>query len=106
MLGLETIISVKPQLYVNGENLTADDIKNLLEQTDGLAMIKGRWVEVNHAKQEKLIAEMEEIPEEISMLEALRMNLDGSKISPDINGIISNGKWLSGIMNRIKNPKR
>ena len=106
MLGLETIISVKPQLYVNGENLTADDIKNLLEQTDGLAMIKGRWVEVNHAKLEKLLAEMEEIPEEISMLEALRMNLDGSKISPDINGIISNGKWLSGIMNRIKKPEK
>lgn len=106
MLGLETIISVKPQLYVNGENLTADDIKNLLEQTDGLAMIKGRWVEVNHAKLEKLLAEMEEIPEEISMLEALRMNLDGSKISPDINGIISNGKRLSGIMNRIKKPEK
>lgn len=106
MLGLETIISVKPQLYVNGENLTADDIKNLLEQTDGLAMIKGRWVEVNHAKLEKLLTDMEEIPEEISMLEALRMNLDCSKISPDINGIISNGKWLSGIMNRIKKPEK
>lgn len=106
MLGLETIISVKPQLYVNGENLTADDVKNLLEQTDGLAMIKGKWVEVNHAKLEKLLADMEDVPEEISMLEALRMNLDGAEISPDINGIVSNGKWLAGIMNKIKKPEK
>lgn len=106
MLGLETIISVKPQLYVNGENLTADDIKNLLEQTDGLAMIKGKWVEVNHARLEKLLADMEDVPEEISMLEALRMNLDGAEISPDINGIVSNGKWLAGIMNKIKKPEK
>lgn len=106
MLGLETLISVKPQLYVNGENLTAEDVKNLLEQTDGLAMIKGKWVEVNHAKLEKLLADMEKVPGEISMLEALRMNLDDSEISPDINGIVSNGKWLAGIMNKIKKPEK
>ncbi len=106
MLGLETIISVKPQLYVNGENLSADDIKNLLEQTDGLAMIKGKWVEVNHAKLEKLLADMEKVPSEITMLEALRMNIDDSEISPDINGIVSNGKWLAGIMNKIKKPEK
>ena len=44
MLGFDALISMQPSLTVNGITLTKADIRSLLEQTDGLALLKGKWV--------------------------------------------------------------
>lgn len=53
MLGFDTLVSMRPKLMVDGEQLTEADIRNLLAQTEGLAFLKGKWVEVNHEKLKK-----------------------------------------------------
>lgn len=38
----------KPSLSVDGVPLSREEIEELLQSTEGLAFLKGRWVEVNH----------------------------------------------------------
>jgi non-specific serine/threonine protein kinase len=45
------------QISVGDEKLTVDELKKLLAETEGLAFIKGKWVEINHEKlKEALLA--------------------------------------------------
>ena len=60
MLGFDALISMQPKLTVDGVELTEEDIRRLLAQTEGLALLKGKWVEVNHARLRKLLEEMEQ----------------------------------------------
>ncbi|MDO4554695.1 MAG: DEAD/DEAH box helicase [Lachnospiraceae bacterium] len=106
LLGFETLISVQPKLQVDGIALTKKEIKELLAQTEGLAWLKGRWVEVNHAKLQKLLEEMEEYPETVTLREALRMGA-GSFEEDSFEmeeSKVTNGLWLSNLLRNLRTP--
>ena len=50
MLGFDALVSMKPELTVDGVALTGAEIRKLLAQTEGLALLKGKWVVVDHAR--------------------------------------------------------
>ncbi len=79
MMGADSILSCRPSLYVDGELLTEEEVRYLLSQTEGLAMLKGRWVEVDHAKLKHLLSKMEGMSEMcengVGILDALRMTV-------------------------------
>lgn len=104
-LGFDTIVSVVPTLSVGGVPLTKTDILNLLKQTEGLAYLKGRWVEVNHARLKCLLEDMESQRSEMTLLEALRAQtgMNGS-ISPDVGVKVTNGKWLNDMLTALRKP--
>lgn len=66
LLGFDALVSTQPSLMVDGTVLSTAEIQKLLQQTEGLALLKGKWVEVDHAKLRKLLAQMEEIPEQLT----------------------------------------
>ena len=75
MLGSDSLIRMQPQLSVDGVPLTPEEIEGLLRQTDGLAWLKGRWVEVNHARLEALLKEAEKYQGDLTIFQALRKML-------------------------------
>lgn len=104
MLGFETLVSMQPKLMADGVELTQEDIRRLLAQTEGLAFLKGKWIEVNHDKLRRLLDEMEQMPEEISLMDALRMELGTDNAKADIGDKVSNGKWLSELLRSLRRP--
>ena len=104
VLGFDTLISVQPKLTVDGMMLTEEDIRKLLAQTEGLAFLKGKWVEVDHKKLRELLERMEELPGEVTLREAMQMEL-GEKQGVDIGPLVSNGKWLSELMMNLRKPE-
>lgn len=107
MLGFDSLISMKPSLTVDGVRLTEEDIRSLLEQTEGLAWLKGKWVEVDHAVLQKLLDEMENFKGDVSLFDALRMELDEKgKISADTGTLITNGIWLSELLQKLRSPQK
>lgn len=104
VLGFDTLISVQPKLMVDGTALTEDDIRQLLAQTEGLAFLKGKWVEVDHKKLRELLAKMEELPENVTLREAMQMEM-GEKQNADVGSLVSNGKWLSELMLNLRKPE-
>ena len=47
-VGLDAVLDFDMAVTLDGDALTAAEIKTLLAQSDGLAFIRGQWVEINH----------------------------------------------------------
>ena len=105
MLGFDSLISVQPRLEVDGVALTEEDIRSLLAQSEGLALLKGKWVAVNHARLRALLNEMEASPESLTLLDALRLELGTGKPAADVGALVSNGEWLGALLRRLRRPE-
>jgi len=107
LLGLDSILGMEGYLEVDGEKLTKAEIKKMLAMDEGLSLIKGKWVEVDHERLKVLLAEMEKYHGDISMMEALRMSFNSgnaaseSKDEIDINAI-SNATWISELLRDLR----
>lgn len=106
MLGFDTLIHLQPKLIVDGVALTESDIQKLLAQTEGLALLKGKWIEVDHERLRKLLAQMENGEEDITLMEALRLEMGtaGTDKTADVGTLVTNGKWLAGLLQNLRNP--
>lgn len=78
----------------------------MLRQTEGLAFLKGKWIEVNHEKLRKLLEEMEDIPESLSFRDAVQLEMGNDKILPDVGIVVSNGAWMSRMLLNLREPNR
>lgn len=106
MLGFDAILSMRPSLTVDGIRLTEADIHHLLTQTEGLAFLKGKWVEVNHQRLQELLERMTAYEGEVSLLDALRMQagIKDANEEVDIGPLVTNGKWLGDLLYRLRQP--
>lgn len=107
ILGFDTLLSMQPGLMVNGEMLTQQEIKKLLAQTEGLALLKGKWVEVDHQKLRELLTEMDQYQGEVSLREALRLQsgIEKNVADPDNGPLITNGSWLQRFIRQLHSPE-
>lgn len=105
MLGFNALIAVQPSLEVDGVALTQADIQELLSRTEGLAFLKGKWVEVNHKRLRSLLAQIETLPQSLTLLEALRTELGTEKAFADVGGKITNGAWLASLLASLRKPE-
>ena len=83
--------------------MTREDIELLLKQTEGLAFLKGKWIEVDHSRLEQLLKEMDEPREGMTFLQALK-GKTADMLPEDEGVIISNGKWLTGLLQKLRKP--
>ena len=84
-LGLDALLDFRMEVTLDGENLSAAEIKRLLAQSDGLVFIRGKWVEVDHERLNRTLEQFEAIErraaaEGLSFGEAMRL-LSGADVS-------------------------
>ena len=109
LLGLDSLLYAVPSLTVGGVPLREEEIRLLLQQSEGLSYIKGRWIEVDHARLQELLRQMEAQGGEMTLLEALRMEISGTvnaEESVDIGPVITNGQWLGSLLQSLRNPAK
>ena len=109
LLGLDSIIDMQGFLEVDGLVLSKEDVNDLLKQTEGLALIKGKWIEVNHEKLQKLLSEMEKYSGDISLLEAIKLSgqvTEENADNADGEISVSNGQWLKSIFDQLRTPPK
>ena len=104
MLGFDTLVTVQPELTADGVPLSQEDIRQLLAQTEGLAFLKGKWVEVNHARLRALLEEMGGLPDTVTLMEAMRLGMETGKPQADVGPMVTNGEWLSTLLSNLKKP--
>jgi len=112
-LGMDSILDFKAELFIGDMKISESEIRAFLKETDGLAFIKGKWVEVDHEKLKKTLEAFEKAKqlmgnENLSLRDAMRFQLDiKDKLktdAEDISSNISNGSWLKSIIEKLKNP--
>lgn len=99
-LGLDAILSLRPELIVDGVKLTKKEIRELLAQSEGLAFLKGKWIEVDHDRLTKLLKFMEKGGDKVSFREALKLSASSE------NGELTYlpGAWMKRILHTMKDP--
>ena len=117
-LGMDALLNFRMEVTLDGEKLTAAEIKRLLAHSDGLALIRGKWVEVDHERLSRTLEQFEAIERRavtdgLSFGEAMRM-LAGAGIAGDAAAGQADvawaetvaGPWLAGTLAALRHPDR
>jgi non-specific serine/threonine protein kinase len=115
LLGMDTILNFDMRLSIDGVPLSLAEARALLEETQGLSFIKNRWVAVDPDKLKAAIAAYQKARkmtarEGLSLREALHFQLHPDRL-PGLKDAhvpvgVSHGKWLTGVMEKLKHPER
>ena len=105
ILSSGAIVHSQPELMVGGMSIDAADIEYLLAQTDGLVMLKGKWIELDQQKLREMLGLMKMYQCDMSLIQAVRlMNRLDEAAEKHENVEISNGEWLTLAMARLRSP--
>src|SRR5690606_5548367 len=90
-LGLDALLDFRMDVTINGEALTAEEIRAMLAGADGLQWIRGKWIEVDRKQLSHVIDRFREIEasaaDGLRLAEAMRLlagaTLDEEALDPD-----------------------
>jgi len=116
-LGHEALLDFRMEVTLDGETLTAAEIRELLAQSDGLALVRGRWVEVSREHLSRMMehfreAERAAAAHGLSFMEAMRMlagadAASGEAAAPagaDWAQVVA-GPWLADTLRGLRSPE-
>ncbi|HEY7154892.1 MAG TPA: DEAD/DEAH box helicase [Gemmataceae bacterium] len=113
--GLDELLDFEVAVSLDGATLTADERRELLDGTEGLVLLRGKWVEVDQTKLKqaldhwKLVAQ--EHPNGIDFIAGMRL-LSGADLSVkeavdeevDSWSRVTAGNWLRDTLERLRRP--
>ena len=116
-LGLDALLNFRMEVTLDGESLSAAEIKQLLAQSDGLALVRGKWVEIDRDRLGRTLEQFQAIErravsEGLSFGEAMRM-LAGAGIAEDATTGQTDidwsqtvaGPWLAQTLAGLRSPE-
>lgn len=117
MLGLDALLDFQMEITLDGETLTANEVRELLANSDRLALIRGRWVEVDHQRLKRTLEHFREVERTaadhgLSFATAMRMlagadSVDDSsaiRADPDWSRVTA-GPWLAETLKGLRDPE-
>jgi superfamily II DNA or RNA helicase len=114
LVGLDALVDFNVQLALGEERLTVAEMKQLLAASEGLAFLKGRWVEVDHRRLQETLAAYEQarcLAEKgsLTLSEAMRLRLATAKTlklqEQRCEVEVSNGEWLENVLAHLQRPE-
>jgi len=115
-LGSDALLDFRMEVTLDGDRLTPGEMKSILSGSNGLALIRGRWVEVDRERIERMMGRFQEA-ERLSakgglpFAEAMRM-LAGADITkgeteigadPDWSSVVA-GPWFAETLKELRSP--
>jgi non-specific serine/threonine protein kinase len=116
-LGQDALLDFRMEVTLDGERLTAAEIRELLEKSDGLALVRGRWVEVDHERLSRMLEHFREIERSaaekgLGFHEAVRLLAGADVVAGDASADIRAdwsqvvaGPWLAEMLNGLRSPE-
>jgi superfamily II DNA or RNA helicase len=116
-LGMDALLDFEMEVTLDGESLSRAEIKRLLAQSDGLVLIRGKWVEVDHDRLSRTIEQFEAVERRaatdgLSFGEAMRMLAGagiaehgaGDQTAIDWSETVA-GPWLAQTLAGLRGPE-
>ncbi len=116
-LGMSALLDFDVRLTLDGQALSKKEIEALLRSSEGLALIKGKWVEVDHRKLAEVLDQWRAVERQaaeggVGFAEAMRMlagaDLAGSSDDdperPEWSEVVA-GKWLTAKLDALRSPR-
>jgi superfamily II DNA or RNA helicase len=116
-IGQEALLDFRMEVTLDGERLTEREINELLAKSDGLALVRGRWVEINREQLGRMVERFREIERTASenglaFGDAMRL-LAGANVSAgdaaagadaDWSQVVA-GPWLAETLQGLRGPE-
>ena len=111
----DSLLDFKLQVALGDESLSDDELKSLLAEGDGLAFVKGQWVEVNQQQLREALAHWKKVEAAstagLTFAEGMRL-LAGAPadLRVDIEAenetwsFVQPGKWLAARLDELRTP--
>lgn len=115
ILGMDAMLDFAMDVALDGEPLSKAEVARLLAETEGLAFIRGKWVEVdrerlNQTLEQFAAAERKAKADGLSFAEAMRLTA-GARVDPDADGQGADdwsrtvaGPWLQETLAALRDP--
>jgi len=116
-VGQDALLDFRMEVTLDGETLTAAEVRELLAKSDGLALVRGRWVEVDRERLSRMMeyfGQVERTAAEsgLSLREAMRM-LAGADVAVGGESAASEadwaqvvaGPWLAETLRGLRSPE-
>jgi non-specific serine/threonine protein kinase len=115
-VGLDALLDFQMEVTLEGETLSEAEIKEILAQSDGLALVRGKWIEVDHARLKKTLDKFQAIQETaalegLSFVEAMRLLAGADVSAPGVEMASANwtevkaGPWLEETLKNLRRPE-
>ena len=114
-LGQDALLDFRMEVTLDGEPLTAVEIRELLAKTDGLALVRGQWVELDRARLQSMIERFGEVERSakdngLAFGEAMRLLAGADAATEDAAAHtswapVAAGPWLAGVLQGLRNPE-
>lgn len=113
MVGMAALLDFSPRLMLGEDEISLDEVKRLLDEIEGLAFIKNKWVAVDREKLEQTLCAYEEAQklteeEGLTLAEAMRLQLQsGTELLPTKGADIlevEHGQWLQSVFSKMSQP--
>ena len=113
-VGMDAILSFKPSLFFGDAAISKEEIQGLLAETQGLALIKGKWVEIDHAQLQAALAALSKAEaladrQELTLAQAMRLELGSQELlgipTTGLEVQVSTGDWLRHVKETMANPQ-
>jgi superfamily II DNA or RNA helicase len=114
-LGLDGLLDFSVEVTLNGEQLSAAEIRALLEGTEGLVLLRGQWVEIDQARLARTLERFEAAErlsrtKGLSFAEAMRMLADPAALpgatetaAREWSSVVA-GPWLEATLAALRAP--
>ena len=116
-LGQNALLDFHMEVTLDGESLTSAEIRDLLAKTDGLALVRGRWIELDREHLHSMIERFREVEQTakdngLAFSEAMRL-LAGADVDAEDTEAASNadwaqvvaGPWLAETLQGLRSPQ-
>ena len=117
-LGHDALLDFSMEVTLDGESLTSAEIRDLLAKTDGLALVRGRWIELDREHLQSMIERFGEVERTakdngLGFGEAMRLlsgaNVDSAGDTPDEANAdwaqVAAGPWLAEMLKGLRSPQ-
>ena len=114
-VGMDALLSFDARLFLEDAEISEKEARQLLQQSEGLAFIKNKWVAVDPEKIKKVLEAYEQAKglieqEGLSLRDALRLQLNPEKLisvsTDEENVTVSNGQWLESVIQKLLHPDK
>lgn len=120
LLGKDAILDFKSEVVLGDTKLTQKEVREILNQQEGLFLLKGQWIEVNSEQLSQALEHWTEIEKQaatggISFNEGMRL-LAGANRNLDVTtdgdeeeqqwSFINAGDWLGETLSALRDPQK
>ncbi|WP_235185141.1 SNF2 helicase-associated domain-containing protein, partial [Cupriavidus sp. SK-3] len=114
LLGKDALLDFSMEVSLDGERLSASEVRDLLKGADGLQLIRGRWIEVDKKKLSRLMKRFEAMEkaaqtglpfnEALRLLTGVSLDESADPAERDWSQLVA-GPWLADILQELRQPE-